>query len=302
LPILLQQIIEHLNSKDMKNLLIATDFSANAKHAVEYGYNLASQLKANVTLCNAVLVPADMPEAGFVSWPTYEYEELLKESADILKLLKTELEKTINTSGFQPTMGCINEEGAVIDVINRIVAKENINMVIVGTHGSSGLSQFVMGNHTRMMINDTTRPLLLIPPTAKISPIKKVAFATDFKEPEKDLVAIYKLIILLKPLNAELLITHVHDGKEQSPEFKKWLDQFLVEISNKADYPNIYYRLVKNDKPVSGLDWLCEHGHVDILAMVHRERSFFGKMFIGSNTQKMAGHISIPLLVLPETV
>ena len=72
----------------MKTLLIPTDFSANAKHAVEYGYNLAKQIKANVMLCNAVIVPAEMPQAGFVIWPMEEYDVLMDDSADELKKLK----------------------------------------------------------------------------------------------------------------------------------------------------------------------------------------------------------------------
>jgi len=32
----------------MKTFLVATDFSANARHAAEYGYNLAKQIKANI--------------------------------------------------------------------------------------------------------------------------------------------------------------------------------------------------------------------------------------------------------------
>jgi len=43
----------------MKTLLIATDCSANAWHAAEYGYRLASHLGANLILCNAFIVPVE---------------------------------------------------------------------------------------------------------------------------------------------------------------------------------------------------------------------------------------------------
>jgi nucleotide-binding universal stress UspA family protein len=45
----------------MKKILIATDFSANAKHAAEYGYAIASQLKAGVILCNTSLITGLSP-------------------------------------------------------------------------------------------------------------------------------------------------------------------------------------------------------------------------------------------------
>jgi hypothetical protein len=70
-------------------------------------------------------------------------------------------------------------------------------------------------------------------------------------------------------------------------------------IADNANYPNIYYREIKDRPPIVGLDWLCEHGQIDILAMVHRNHDFLDSMINGSQTQKMADHIAIPLLVFP---
>jgi nucleotide-binding universal stress UspA family protein len=281
----------------MKTLLIPTDFSANARHAAEYGYNLAKQIKANIVLCNAVIVPAEIPQAGMVVWPEEEYDTLMDESADELKKLKKHLEQ--DPDGFQPSVTCTSETGILTDLVDDIIVEKNIDLVITGTHGSSGLSSFLLGNHSRNMIEAATKPLLLIPSTAQIKPVKKIAFATDFKQPEDDLKSIYALIPLAKLLNCEILLTHIYDEKQQSPGFGKWIKQFLTELSNKADYPQIYYRLVKNNHADAGLDWLCEHGQIDVLAMVHRKSNFLSTLLKSSHTQKIARHIPIPLLVFP---
>jgi len=284
----------------MKNVLIATDFSGNARHAALYGYKLAQQLRANIILCNAFLVPSEMPEAGMVTWPMYEYDEIADDNATMLRKLKTELEESVESEIFKPFVHCKSEVGPFISVITDLVASENICLTVMGTHGNNGLSEFVLGNHSRRMINDTTVPLLLVPGRAKAGSIKKIAFATDFKQPQKDLESIYDLIRLIRPLNAELLITHIQDDKEADPDLKKQIDEFMTELSNKADYPAIYYRVVKDHKIENGLDWVYEHGHVDVLAMVHRRHNFFERLVPGSFTQKIARQITIPLLVIPE--
>lgn len=281
----------------MKTFLITTDFSANARHAAEYGYSLAKQIKANIVLCNAVVVPAEIPQAGLVVWPMEEYDTLMDDSAHELEKLKTLLEQ--NSAGFQPSVSYINETGVLTDLVDNIIIEKNIDLVIAGAHGSSGLSSFLLGNHSRNMIESATKPLLLIPTSAPIRPVKKIAFATDFKQPEDDLKSIYALIPLAKLLNCEILLTHIYDEKQQSPGFEKWIKQFLTELSNKANYPHIYYRLVKNNRADNGLDWLCEHGQIDVLAMVHRKSNFLSTLLKGSHTQKMAAHIPIPLLVFP---
>jgi nucleotide-binding universal stress UspA family protein len=282
----------------MKTLLISTDFSKHAKHTAEYGYNLARQIKANIVLCNAVIVPAEAPQAGLVVWPMEESGELLYDSARELTHLKEHLEQANHTAYFQPVIRCINGPGTLTDVINHIIANHEIDLVIIGTHGNNGLSTFLLDNHSQNMINDTTKPLLLVPPTAVIAPIKKIAFATDFKRPDHDQEAIYALIALAKALNAEILLTHIDDEKDLSHQLKQRAEQFMIELSDKADYPNIYYRVVKNASAEKGLEWLCEHGQIDMLAMLHRPHSFFDNILRGSLTKKVANHIAIPFLVV----
>jgi nucleotide-binding universal stress UspA family protein len=283
----------------MKKILIATDFSANAAHAAKYGYAIASQVKADMVLCNAFIVPAEVPQAGILVWPQLEYDELLESSATELRLLKEELQKGSNSSSFKPEITCRSEIGGVVDVVTEITDKGDVELIVMGTHGVSKLDTILIGNHSRQMINNTKNPLLLVPSSAALKPIKKVAFATDLKNPERDLEAIYKLIPLLKRLNAELLLSHIYSGDDPTYKFKQHIQRLLVELSNKADYPNIFYRIVTGNKAERGLDWLCDHGHVDILAMVHRKHDWLDKILIGSHTQKMADHIHIPLLVVP---
>ncbi|OKS86850.1 universal stress protein [Mucilaginibacter polytrichastri] len=281
----------------MKTLLIATDFSANARHAADYGYNLAKHIKANVLLCNAVMVPSEIPQAGGVVWPAEEYDLLMDDSAEGLKQLRKHLEHKDYTAGFHPAITCTNSAGTVTDVVNNIISTHEIEMVVSGTHGSSSLSQFLLGNHSKAIINGVQKPVLLIPHMAVIEPVKKIAFAVDFEAPEKDVENIYALIPLAKRLNAEILITHVYKEKYEAPAFKQWIGELLTQISNKANYPNIYYRVIKSENTENGLNWLCAHGQIDMLAMIHRPHNFFENIFEGSHTQKMAGHINIPLLV-----
>jgi nucleotide-binding universal stress UspA family protein len=281
----------------MKTLLLPTDFSAGAKVAVEYGYNLAKQVKANVILCNAVTIPAETPQAGLVVWPMEEHNILMDGSSDELKQLKAELEGADET--VKPSITCISEPGTVSDVINNIIAKNKIDLVIMGTHGRNGLSGFILGNHASGIIDTVNKPLLLVPASAEKTPIKKIAFALDFKHPDRDVESLFELLPLIKSLNAKILLAHICDEKDHSPELAPWLTQFLTEISNKANYPHFYYRLINNKGVEEGLDWLCEHGDIDLLAMVHRPHGFFDKLLNNSHTQKMAAHVHIPLLVLP---
>nr|MCS3813040.1 nucleotide-binding universal stress UspA family protein [Mucilaginibacter sp. X4EP1] len=280
----------------MKKFLFPTDFSDDAKHALYYGYNLAKQVKANVIICNAIIEPAEISQAGLVTWPIEESDMLLKDSHHELSSLKQHLENKAETISYNPTITCMEQAGTVLDVVNGITHDKNIGLVIIGTHGSNGLSTLLLGNHSRSMIDEINKPLLLVPPAATITPVKKIAFATDFQDPAYDLNCIINLITLARPLNAEILVTNIFDDGLHNHEV------FMKELTARANYPLLYYRLVKAYKPEAGLDWLCEHGQIDILAMVHRDHTFIDSLFRGSLTQKMANHIPIPLLVFPTII
>lgn len=283
----------------MKTILFPTDFSENAIHSVKYGYYLARQVKADIILCNSVVIPAEASQAGLVTWPLEGPDMLLKDSTEELVKLKSSIEHSRNKSGFQPSISYRNDSGILTDVVNHIIASEKIDLVVIGTHGSSGLTTLLLGNHSRSMIDEVNRPLLLVPPAAKLLPVKTIAYATDFENAEEDIVSICSLIELAKPLNAEILLTHIYEEENQKPELKKWLKKFMKELSAKAKFTKIQHKTYKSSGTQAGLEWLCDNGEIDMLAMVHRSHTFIDSLFRGSQTQKMAGHIPIPLLMFP---
>ena len=283
----------------MKTFLVASDFSSNARNAASFAYQLAKPIKADIILCNAVVVPSEVPIASAMVWSVEECENLIESSLHELKQLKNSLELGDTSETFKPAITCINDSGTLSDIIEEVVKSQKIALTIIGTHGSSGLNQFILGNHSRELINHTRIPLLIVPAETKTNHIRKIAFAADFKKPERDLTSIYALIEFARPLEAEILLTYVCDTDFESPEFQHWIQEFMTELSNKANYPHIYYRIIRNKQVILGLDWLCLHGQVDMLAMVHRSKTFMENLFRGSNTQKMAQHIPVPLLVFP---
>jgi nucleotide-binding universal stress UspA family protein len=280
----------------MKTLLISTDFSPCAAHAAAYGYNLAKQIKANVVLANAITIPAEIPQPGMVFWQADDGDQAMDYSTDELQKLKASLEQTDYSEMFRPIVTYVSEWGRLTDVINKVSGK-NIDMIVIGKHGSDGLSTFLMGNHCSNLIDTASKPLLIVPAEAPLKQIKKIAFATDFKHVAKDVQSIYKLIDFARLMNADILLAHIYTDNNHSRALQLMIDQLMKELSNKANYPHIYYRAITNGNTEKGLDWLCEHGQIDMLATNHGPYSFINDLLNLSHTQKMAAHISIPLLV-----
>ncbi len=288
----------------MKTILVLTDFSANARHAAKYAFELAKKIKANLLLCNTFLVPADISMTGFSMWPQEEYTLLSDESKHELNLLKKYLEDQPDTNpeifGFHPNIDINHVDGSIGDAVLAMKSGTDIQLVVAGTHDKGGLGDFLPGNNVNNMIDNITFPLLLVPPSAVYKTLNKIAFATDLVDVNKDETALYQLINLARPLNAEILVTHIYNEKNSKLEFEKQIKTLLTAISNKADYPHIYSRILDEENPEKGLNWLCENGQVDMLAMVHQDHNLFERVFGSSHTQKMAERTCVPLLVFPN--
>jgi nucleotide-binding universal stress UspA family protein len=135
----------------MKTIILATDFSENANDAVSYGYAMAQQIRANVMLCNAMIIPAEIPQAGIVSWPEQEFDQLMADSKNELDRLKAELESTVLKGGFKPQLICVSQAGMVTDVIKSLGVNFNNSLIILGTHRGGFLGRFLTGNHAELV-------------------------------------------------------------------------------------------------------------------------------------------------------
>lgn len=282
----------------METLLILVDFSSRSTHAAEYGYRLALLLKADIILVTAVNDPAVFPleDKGF--WPEDESSLLMKGSEEELFYLKNHLEQFVPASSFKPVVSCMNEAGRVTEVVTRILEMQKVDLVIMGMSAMNGYGSLFSGNHSRKMISVLTRPLLLIPDAATFFHIKRIAFATEFAEPENDLASVLDLIPLATKLNAEVMLTHIYNELENPLNFQQWIHRILLKFSDKKIYPHISYSIFKNNNTGAGLEWLWKYGNIDVLAMSHQPHRFLGEFIKRSQIKLITAHIQIPLLIL----
>ncbi|SDP96965.1 Nucleotide-binding universal stress protein, UspA family [Mucilaginibacter sp. OK268] len=287
----------------MKTILVPTDFSAPANNAARYALHLAKSMKTGIRLCSAISVPAEAPMAPQIAWPLEDYTSIKSFVTEQLELSVEKLERKLDEQAeglppaYQPAIGYSSEVGSVTEVIRNTMDEQKMSLVVMGMSGAGGLSRFFLGSNSRDLVEKASFPVLLIPGDFTYQPIKKIAFATDLSK--GDIEVIHSLAGMARYFNAEILVSHITDEKYENHTEQREIDDFLTEVSDKVNYPQIYYRHVKSIDVDRGLTWLYEHSQIDMLAMVHRPHQFLSKLIQGSHTQRLAKHITIPLLVFP---
>lgn len=147
----------------IKNILVPTDFSNFSKYALDYAITIAQTFKASIILIH-VTPEKEMDSIRQIS-PYLEpgrIEELLKqrESGDRKQLdefIPPEMQKGIKTE-------TIYRVGTPFLEIIRAAKEREVDLIVMATHGRSGLSHILFGSVAEKVVRKSTCPVLSIRP------------------------------------------------------------------------------------------------------------------------------------------
>lgn len=279
----------------MKKILVPTDFSDNAKNALNYALQVAEKTKAEVILFHAFHAPvvdAQMPGNMIAS--------LVKEEEKISKQKLKGLIKEIQSQKQFAKIKCrfVVSLGFSVEEINSAAADQNVDLIVMGTKGASGLKELMIGSNTAAVIEKCRVPVLAIPDKAKFAMIEKIVYATDFKS--DDLSVIGKLAEFAKLFNAQIAVLHISPASEKDADAK--LDKLFTEVKYKLDYERMSFHILNKDKIAEGIDGFVKYSEADLLAMATYQRGLFDSLFHKSITKKMVLHTHIPLFAFHKSL
>lgn len=143
----------------IKKILVPTDFSDDAEHAVEAAKDLALALGAEIILLHAYHV--DLPMAtpalggGYVL-PVGFYEELRVQATKQIEALGVDVAK----SGVKVTSFAIEERPffAIVEEAKR----RSVDLIVMGTRGLTGLKHVAFGSVAERVVREAPCPVLTV--------------------------------------------------------------------------------------------------------------------------------------------
>jgi len=139
------------------SILIPTDFSDFAAYALEYAKAIAKPLHAKLHIVHVLEPAAYMPQWGMLS-STFE-EIALKMQQQAGKELE-HLTAAIEKEGLDVAGAVLG--GTPHNEIVKYAADNNIQLIVIGTHGRRGLEHFFVGSTTERVIRLAQCPVLSV--------------------------------------------------------------------------------------------------------------------------------------------
>jgi len=266
----------------MKKILVPCDFSKPAINAFRFALDIAQRSKGTVSLVHIVELPV---LHDTVLMPTLNFEErLLQELREKAAEQFKELTEKYNQEGVDVSSSV--EFGPISRKLLKIIKTESIDLVIVGSHGASGLREYFIGSNAEKIIRKSPVPVL-VAKNYYPGPIRDIVFPNTLEtEDQSELVAhvkalqnFFKAHLHLVWINTPINFTSDVVTRQRSLEFAKRFDlkDYSIHIFN---HPN----------EEEGIVHFAQLIKAELIAMGTHGRTGMTHVINGSVAEDVANH------------
>jgi len=190
-------------SVTFKNILLATDFSEVSKKAVPYAVAIASRYASKIYFAH-VLPPKARTPIPIEPLPAELDRERLNAEMEMEIFLQNALVKVPHN--------VLLENGPIWDALSELIRRDEIDLLVLGTHGRGGLKKVILGSVAEELFRLAPCPVLTVVPAVPAEPagakqFRRILFATDFGP--ASLHALQYAISLATESSARLILLHV---------------------------------------------------------------------------------------------
>jgi nucleotide-binding universal stress UspA family protein len=294
---------------DITRVLCPIDFSEASKHAVKHAEAIAEWYGAPVAVLHLLTpVPEMVPALELATVGAAEYAEPhVHAVADAARDFVTSI--GVPRYGLEVAV----EVGWPAAAIVKAAAAVPGTLIVMGTHGASGIERLVLGSVTEKVVRNATVPVMTVPPHAYATsslPFKRILCAVDFSPASKQAVSL--AMSLAKEGDAALTLLHVvqgvsieeappHSRAFHSPEFAAFRERDAVDSLRKllptgADDWCSPHVLALHGKPGPEILKYAADQRVDLIVMGVHGRSAIDRFIFGSTATQVVREATCPVI------
>jgi len=270
----------------MKNLLVPTDFSSCAEHALQVAVQLAETFHANLHLLTCLDLPEDWDNLTEAERSTFP--EALQRSQNAHHTLEA-IEKRY------PDLTLISHITGE-DLPERVaafVADRGIDLIVMGSHGTQGKSEFFIGSNTQRVVRTVHCPVMVVKHPIEDLRLEKVVFASSFNENEKPAFLRFKDII--KHFIPEVHLVAIHTSSLFDPPYI--LSKEAMEDFKALCHPlRCETHVIRDISIEQGIRSFSGELGAQLIGISNHHRRPLRRMLVGSKVEALVNHSELPVL------
>lgn len=276
----------------MLKILIPTDFSDISFNASRYAAELFKYGPSEIYILNAYAeeVYDVETELNASEFEMFQKEISERSERDLVKFKKNLVDIYSNPKHTVYTKSVF---GLLVDAVNDIVEKENIDIVVMGTKGKTADKKMTFGSHTVQVMKYVRCPVLAIPEVYKDVHPKEILFPSDFQVPHRRR-ELKLLSTIAKGFAAKIHLLYVSDQENLSRRQNDNKEFIAVLMENNR----LFSEQISGSDITDSINSYLKKNPMDMLVMVNTRQSYLENILYQSTIERIGLHIDIPFLVL----
>lgn len=272
----------------MKKIMVPTDFSGHAENALRVAAQLAKKNDGEIYLLHMLELPLDLVDPA-----SKDTGSVIPESIYFMKLAHQRFEEILKKDYLQgiPVHEVVKFHQA-FEGIMEISEKNDCDMIVMGSQGSSGLKEVFIGSNTEKVVRYAEIPVLVIKNDVPVFKIDEFVLASDFREDGKD--AFLKAMEFAEKINANVHLLYVNTPNhfKTSAEMEKRMKGFCEVTQNKNASINIY----NADSIEEGILEFGEKVNAGLIGVSTHARKGLSHFLRGSISEDVVNHSEKPVI------
>ena len=279
-----------------RKILLPTDFSKSAWHAINYALELYKEDNCIFYILNVFSATSNVFESLLNMEPGSELYETKKTNSEkglgkVLDLILFNDES--NPKHVFKTISVFNNP---VEAIKNIVDEKDIEIIVMGTKGETNNQKSAFGSVAiNVMEKVRNCPVIVVPEDAVHTMPKEIVFPTDYKINFKKRELNY-LLDITKKCDAAIVVLHITEEEKLSKtqiENKKLLEEYLEDVK-------CSFHTLPNYSVESAVNLFVESRESDMVAFINKKHALFGSVFVQPMVKELGFHSKVPMLVMHD--
>jgi len=274
----------------MKKILVPVDFSSHSEYALEVAANIAKNQNAEIVAVHMM----GLSEAVV----TRDESKEVFEAMYYMKLAEKRFAEFLDKDyleGIKVTDAVHNYK--IFSELNQLAHEFGADLIVMGSHGSSGLKEVFVGSNTEKVVRTSEIPVLVVKHRHENFNPEVGVFACDFL---KNSIGPYKRAQKLFDtlgINMQLLYVNLAGDFRSTREIEKRILNFLKNTEEPNPLETLNKVVQYNEYSVeAGIFGYSQVSNTDIIALPTQGRQGLAHFFSGSIGEDVVNHSDLPVI------